>query len=220
MAYSVAVIEHVPSPSAFLKAIRGRLRDAGTLVLVQPTQDVPSYDVFFVDHLHHFGTAHVERLARMAGFRQVSCEVGHPLMPNFSLHVFEASDPDAGAASEGFRATTCEQTVREIIARMELLDGKLARYGAEGRRVAVFGLNEVYWLARAYSRLGTFPIACGFDDTPDKPEYARLGFPVVRPEDGVSEGIDTVVLAMNTMYYPIALPRLERLGYDVHTVLE
>jgi hypothetical protein len=49
--WSIAVLEHVASPSRFSRR--------GTLVLAVPTQDVPSTDLLFIDHLWHFHTPHM-----------------------------------------------------------------------------------------------------------------------------------------------------------------
>jgi len=218
--YTVAVIEHVPSPTKFLYEIHKRLRRGGSFFLCQPTQDVASYDVFFVDHLHHFGTEHLRQYARKSGFHEQGLVVGHQWMPNFSLHLWEAvekADNFAWIGSPGY--TTCVSTARDIAADMTRLNATLARLKMEQRRVAVFGLNEVYWLAVAYSTLSQFPIICGLDDTPDKSEYKRLGFPVLTPEDGLLFRIQDVILTMNKIYYKQARERVEKLGFTVHQVL-
>ncbi len=223
LAYSVAVVEHVASPSAFLRDIATRLRPGGRLLLSQPTQDVPSYDVFFVDHLHHFGSAHLKRYALKCGFDEETVLIGHPLMPNFSLHLWRRLEaPVNGEDSEwsGPKAvTTCAETAQRVLQDMARVDALLVRLLGEGRRVAVFGLREVYWLARCYSTVGDFPFVCGLDDEPDRPEYADLGFPVLRPEDCRSLGVQDVILAMNVLYYPAVRERLGRLGLVPYPLL-
>jgi SAM-dependent methyltransferase len=218
--YAVAVLEHVPSPTQFLTAIRRRLRPGGWLFLTQPTQDVPSYDAFFVDHLHHFGSEHLRGYARKCGFREVGCVVGHEWMPNFSLHLWQAAGSPAAYAWYGPpEPTACADAVRRVCGDLARLDDTLDRLTAERRRVAVFGLNEVYGLARAYSQLGSYPVVCGLDDRPEQPAYRQLDFPVVVPEACTTFGVQDVVLAVNQVYYPHAMPRLERLGVIVHPIL-
>jgi SAM-dependent methyltransferase len=219
LAYSVAVVEHVASPTDWLRALRSCLRSGARLVLCQPTQDVPSYDLFFIDHLHHFGTEHLRQYARKCGFHERHHAVGHPLMPNFSVHVWEVLEPAATFAWEGPPCRTrCEAASVAILEDLRRLDAMLDALQRQARPVAVFGLGEAYWVARCYSRLGEFPVACGLDDAPDRPEYAGLGFPVLRPEECLRLGVTDVILAMNAMYYPMAQARLSKLGLRSHPV--
>src|SRR5258708_3097043 len=219
--YTVAVLEHVPSPSDFLKEIRKRLRPGGWLYLCQPTQDVPSYDVFFADHISHFGSDHLHQYSRKCGFRDQGLCVGHEWMPNFSLHLWQAIEPSQDEfiwnGPPGY--TTCSETAQSVLNDMTRLNRQLEQWGAQGRKVAVFGLNEVYWLARSYSVLGEFPIQFGLDDSPDKPEYSQFGFQIIKPEEALSFGIQDVILTMNKVYYEQAKRRLETLGFSVYPLL-
>jgi SAM-dependent methyltransferase len=218
--YTVCVIEHVSSPTEFLKEIHNHLKLGGLLFLCQPTQDIQSYDLLFFDHLHHFGSEHLRQYAKKCGFREFGLVVGHEWMPNFSLHLWQAIEQPNDfdwMGPPGY--TTCPSTARKVITDMARLDETLAKLAAEQRRIAVFGLGEVYWLVRAYSKLGNFPIVCGMDDQPDKSEFLRLEFPVFIPEDCLSLGIQDVILTMNKVYYDQARKRLKQLGLGVHTVL-
>jgi 2-polyprenyl-3-methyl-5-hydroxy-6-metoxy-1,4-benzoquinol methylase len=219
--YTVAVLEHVTSPTRFLQAIQQRLRPGGWLFLCQPTQDTPSYDLFFSDHIYHFGSEHLRQYARKTGFREQGMVVGHELMPNFSLHLWQKADPApdwAWLGAPGY--TTCCATAAQVLADMARLDMTLSMLGAQGRPVAVFGLNEVYWLTKAYSSLGDFPIACGLDDRPSNPEYAHFPFPVVVPEECQHFGVRDVLLTMNRLYYHQASERLAGLGLHAYPVLD
>ncbi len=220
--YTVAVLEHVPSPTAYLRSLRRRLRAGGLLLLCQPTQDVPSYDVFFADHLHHFGTAHVRGFAAACGFREIGFVVGQEWMPNFSAHLWLAVDlPTAGVPGwygpPGF--TTCAATAKRVAADMERLNETLATLHRAHRRVAAFGLNEVYALATAYSALGSTKVTCGLADRTDDPAYSRFGFPVLVPERCRELGVQDVLLTLNAVYYPQVTRRLAPLGVAVHPVL-
>jgi hypothetical protein len=102
---------------------------------------------------------------------------------------------------------------------MQRLDGLLDRLQRDDRRVAVFGLNEVYGLARTYSTLGTFPVCCGLVDEPQRAEYAGLGFPVVRPEEYSRHLIQDVILAVNKIYREQVVRRFETCDVVLHNVL-
>ena len=218
--YSIAVLEHVASPSAFLAQLRAALKPGGLLFLCQPTQDVASYDLFFFDHVHHFGTAHLRGYARKCGFKEVGFVVGHEWMPNFSLHCWQlTADPADQFHWEGMPGeTTCQATAQRLLTDFDHLNLLLANLRHQNRRVAVFGLAEAFWVISIYSNLNDFPIVCGLDDQPDKPEYNRFSFPVISPEASLTMGVQDVVLTMNKVYYPLAATRLEKLGLRVHPV--
>lgn len=216
--YAVAVLEHVQSPTGFLQGIASRLRPGGLVFLTQPTQDVPSYDLFFVDHLHHFGSGHVAQLAQKCGLRERALRVGHPLMPNFSLHVLEKLERPAPFEPHHV-STQCRAIASGLPADMRRLDGHLAELDRSGRPWAPFGMGEVFWLALAYSDLGTRSIRVGLADDLEHPDLARLPFEVVRPEDAPTLGVREVLLTMNRVYYPRVCERIRALGMNPFELL-
>jgi hypothetical protein len=60
---------------------------------------------------------------------------------------------------------------------------------------------------------------CGLDDNPERPEYAMLPFPVLRPEQCLALNVQDVILAMNKVYYDQVQHRLTALGLSIHPVL-
>ena len=217
---SVGVIEHVSSPTEFLNEIHNHLRPGGLLILCQPSQDIPSHDLFFFDHLHHFGSKHLSEYARKCGFRELSIVIGHKWMPNFSLHLWQSTDQTRDFVWNGPPGfTCCLHTASNVIADINRLDKTLTALASKQRRIAVFGLGEVYCLARTYSTLDSFPIVCGIDDQPDKPEFSQFKFPVYVPEDCPSLDIQNVILTMNKIYYHQSHKRLEKFGLEVYTFL-
>lgn len=220
--YMIAVLEHVNSPRNFLKQVHDLLTPNGLLFISQPCQDVPSYDVFFSDHLHHFGVAHLRQYAEMSGFSELGFVIGHELMPNFSLHLwrkhlavkstFELSSFDG--------KTLCAESARSFCADMQRLDQLLIVLANSGRRVGVFGVGEVFWLTCAYSKLGDYPILCGLDDQPNRLSHLDLGFMVVKPEEYHQFPITDVILCMNKIYYSQAEMRMSAYGLKTHTVFK
>jgi hypothetical protein len=221
LAWAIAVIEHVTSPTAFLTAIRHCLQDDACLVLLQPTADVASYDVLFVDHLHQFAGSHLRAYATKTGFEETSASFGHRLMPNFSLHVWRAgaTRPDwswqAPPAPSRAKAAAVQ-----TMAAMKRLDQTLDALAGQSRRVGVFGVREVYQLAHAYSKIAAFPIVCGLDDDPERAACLELPFPVVRPEEAHEFGVTDVLLTMNAVHYGVAKERCRELDLRCHPVLD
>ena len=220
--WAVAVLEHVAAPARFLRGLRRLLRPGGHLILAQPTQDVKSTDIAFVDHLFHFGTAHLRHYARACGFREIRCAVGHPLMPTYSLHLWRrvAVDPVTTRGWVGPPAATCvDRSARELSSDLKLLDGQLDACRTANRRAAAFGLGETFWIARCYSHRLDAALVCGAVDEPERDEYASLGFPIVTPERLPAFGVDVVFLTMSPQYHDRAASRIAALGLTPVSVL-
>lgn len=212
--YAVTVIEHVPEPGKFLNQIRELLSDSGLLVLAQPTQDVPSSDLYFVEHLHHFGTDHLGMYARRIGFAEQVKAVGHALIPNFSLHVWEKAEPSSEAMSMGH--TRCRESVaqhEEDFARVNELAREIELDPA--RSLAVFGLNERYSLLAAYSRLGDTKIVCGLSDVESS---VSVDFPVVKPEFVTSFPVTDVLLCVNKVHMEFVRERMAGFNLSIHSI--
>jgi len=196
------------------------MRPGGYLFLSQPTQDVPSYDVLFNDHVHHFGSDHLRSYARKIGFREMGCVVGHDLMPNYSLHCWQATNAELDWAWHGPPGySTVADSFVELSRSFVRLDQTLERWKQAGRTMAVFGLNEVFALASTYSRLAAAPLCCGLVDDPGKDRYRELGFPVIAPEAAPALGVDAVVMATHPIWLPQVDARLKRLGLETFPVL-
>lgn len=217
-ACSIAVLEHVQSPLQFLLCIRHLLGEDGFLMLVQPTQDVPSTDLFFLDHVHHFATAHLAGYAQQAGFVEIEKVIGHDLMPNFSLHLWRTSSQ--AAASRGWEQpavhSASRQAATHMLADFAQLDRLIDTLRTEGRPVIVFGLAEVFALLTTYTRLDPGIIAGGLVD--GHSPSGSYPFPVMTPEAWDLRSGRDVVLATNRVHYPLVRPRLEQLGFRVHEV--
>ena len=218
--YAIAVLEHVPSPASFLRRIHSLLAPGGVLILAQPTQDVPSYDVMFVDHLHQFGSGHLAAYAAATGFQEIDVCIGHSLMPNFSLHVWRRETERHEFAWVGPAIETCTAaSAHRFDADVQAVNTLLHDLVSAERRIAVFGLSEVYALFRAYSHIGDVHLTCGMADTPPDRSLGPLPFPVVPPERAREYAITDALLTMNRIYYPQARRRLQELGITAHDVL-
>ena len=213
------VLEHVPNPKTFLAQVRDLLSDGGEAIVGQPMQNVPSYDIFFVDHLHHFTTDHVRFLAEKVGFAEIGLSAGHPSIQNFSLHHLRKSKhvPDATALPSA-SASKCAEAIKTYEGIFSGLDDCLARLKND-ERIAVFGTGEVFALLYTYSNLHSVKIVCGLDDNADRRANHRWPFPVVTPDQAKAFGASTILLCVNTMYNQLLLSRISELGLPPLTVL-
>lgn len=216
--YAVAVLEHVPSPTEFLARLRELLAPGGLLFLTQPTQDVPSYDILFNDHLHHFRSDHLSGYATKLGFRECGCVVGHELMPNFSLHAWKKiASPEPWDWDQSAGDSSVARSFTDLVDSFARCNQQIDDWLRDGRTLGVFGLNEVFSLAQTYTCLANVPIRCGLDDNPTRKR--PLAFPVVAPEESTAFGIDAVVVSANKVWWPQIEPRLRRLGLELCPVV-
>ncbi|HYM79326.1 MAG TPA: class I SAM-dependent methyltransferase [Candidatus Dormibacteraeota bacterium] len=208
------VLEHVPSPTNFLTDLRERLSPRGELVVGQPMQNVPSYDLFFVDHLHHFTTNHVRLLGQNVGLEQTGLLEGCALVSNFSLHRFRKAALEKPAIH--FENPPSIQSIRKYLDAF----AKINSFVSQSRRIAVFGTGEVFTLLYAYTDLATTEIACGLDDNRDRRENHAWPFPVIRPEEAHSLSVSDVLLSVNPRYNEMVVERLRALGLKPTVILD
>jgi SAM-dependent methyltransferase len=182
LVYAVAVLEHLPSPREFFARAAAALSDDGVLVVTQPAQDHPSSDIFFVDHLWHFASAHVEALAATAGLVPAAV-VPNPAVPTFSLHVFVRGDGSPGAQTWP-AAHAARQAVDEWQARFRRLDAWLE--ARDSGPLAVWGVGQTFDLLRAYTQLGSAQIAAGIEDNLARFPAGTRPFPVVSLDTAVA----------------------------------
>lgn len=210
---SFGVLEHVPSPTQFLSDLREHLSDEGELIIGQPMQDVSSYDLFFVDHLHHFTSKQVRSFGEKVGFDEMAALLGCTLVPNFSLHRFKKSH--SRPVETRVVLPRSLESVKEYTKAFLRVNAFLEKHG----RIAVFGTGEVFSLLYAYTELADAQIICGLDDNRDRRDNNHWPFPVVLPEEAPSRSVLDVLLSVNPRYNDSVTKRLLALGLKPKAVL-
>jgi trans-aconitate methyltransferase len=192
------VLEHVPSPVAFLRRLVAHLTPRGRIVIAQPMQNVESHDIYFVDHLHHFTTTHVEWVANAAGLRQVAMAASPWFAANASVHVLEPG---------GVRPSISHlypHAIDDAIRRWEAIFAR-CRALPKGR-YALFGGSEFAGLLRCYGHLDRLELTMVLDDVPQRYPGGVFGLPV-RALDTVADEelaqLDAVILAVNPTYHAV-----------------
>lgn len=194
--YSFAVIEHVTSPSDFLRHLKEHLAPGGLLVTAQPCQDTGNHDIFFSDHLHHFFSRHVAELGKRTGLREIRRSKDHPYMADFSLHIFKREEEAGG---EGAPESPEENKIdlHQTVEKWKNIFGSLNQWldRNRNRKLAVWGVGQMFTLLSAYTSLRRHPIAVAFDDNPKRFAESGLPFPVtVFEEAEILRDPDLVVL--------------------------
>jgi 2-polyprenyl-3-methyl-5-hydroxy-6-metoxy-1,4-benzoquinol methylase len=207
------VLEHVAHPTAFLQDLRAHLSEGGDLVIGQPMQDAPGYDLFFVDHLHHFTMEHVRALGAKVGLEQSQVIAGCALVPNFSLHRLHRVERQNLSVS--FQNPLSLESVKQYFAAFTRIDNVLH----EHPKIAVFGTGEVFALMYAYSNLAHADIICGLDDNRDRRENHHWPFPVILPDKARDFSVNDVLLSINPRYNQMVSKRLLQMGLNPISVL-
>jgi SAM-dependent methyltransferase len=144
---SFGVIEHVTSPTDFLQTLKQALQPDGMILLGQPIQNSQSYDVFFIDHLHHFFLSHLDAYFVKTGFKEVERSVGYNPMTNFSIHLLT---PVSEAVSlPGY--DPIEWRLASFIEEFQALNHFLQEHS--GKTIYAYGASECLKLYEANTKL-------------------------------------------------------------------
>lgn len=200
---AVTVIEHVPSPFHFMQTLSEHLTESGYLLIIQPMQNVESYDIFFADHLHHFHTDHFDMYGKRCGLKQINTQLSPWFAHNFSLHLFQQDFFASKHVSYSYKQTTVEETLK----KWEGIFGKIASASYQNKKYAVYGLGEISSLMYVYSDLKKYSIVFGIDDTGRFQGNDNIyGIPVKRFDELTQEdceSLDGVIVAVNPMYHDV-----------------
>jgi len=207
------VLEHVPSPTLFLEEIAKALKGSGEVIIGQPMQDVPSYDLFFVDHLHHFTTQHVQAFGKKVGLEQLAMLAGYQFVSNFSLHRFQKTSAEEKAFP--FLETQSIASVKRYVEFFAEVNIFLKQHP----EIAVFGTGEVFSLLYAYTDLPKAAIICGLDDNRDRQIRNHWPFPVISPDEARNHSISDVLLCVNPRYNEMVCKRLKALDLRPTAIL-
>ncbi|MBI2890681.1 MAG: class I SAM-dependent methyltransferase [Nitrospirae bacterium] len=167
------VLEHTPHPLDLLRAIRGRLRPRGALLVQVPDVWKTPYDLAVIDHCSHFAKSGLLGLASAAGFSPVLD--GEKLTHNCITLLMRPVEKRKGASRTRRRAAAtrlCFQWLNRAVREMQ----QAARHGP----YAIFGTGMAgIWLSTQLPH----PPALFIDE--DRRRAGKLigKAPVVHPED-------------------------------------
>jgi len=215
--YSFAVIEHVPSPMHYLTELASHLKPGGLLVTAQPCQDYGSNDIYFTDHLHHFFSHHVTDYGRRVGLVELAKAVKHPLMADFSLHIFSNRGSEPARTGPAPAVHDVRSVIRSWDAVFAGIDEWLA--ATRRKRLAVWGVGQTFRMMSAYSQLRNYPISLGFDDNA-KRYAADFSFPIVPFESAENVDPRSVCVLLTFKPKPLITQDLYERGFDFCSPLD
>jgi 2-polyprenyl-3-methyl-5-hydroxy-6-metoxy-1,4-benzoquinol methylase len=186
------VLEHVPEPEPFLRALRSQLNDEGFAYIEMPSAEYICDNASVVDfhypHVHYYRRPHLETLFARAKFDVVDVvaiknghDVGFVLAPTRAKPIAPA--PRAGGAQLSARLAERRHAGRK---RLKAMNGTVALYGANAYSQALLGLYP------------DLPVAAMFDDTPTYEGQFAYGpqtdIRISVPSADALRSVDTVVI--------------------------
>lgn len=145
---STCVIEHTVDPNHFLKKIWSISSESSIIVIGLPIQDVESFDVYFLDHLHHFTSKQFVYLCQKNGFTVNKFEIGYKCMKTIAYFVLSKNK------------TSCEKLVYEK--NNNFYNSKVWLKNIEeyielnkAKKIIAFGYGETSFFFQAYSNINS-----------------------------------------------------------------
>lgn len=202
IALSINVIEHVLSPSQFVRSLVSAGR---RIAVVCPDGSVPNVELLFIDHLHSFTPAHIARLFEDNGLR-VDLQVSAPsAIGDFQLTIgtpHGSFEPTASSEARPFAPH--EAYLRAWTA----LDASLMRRLPAASTVSCFGAGEAAGLLRAYAPQTWSRVERCVVDHPDSSVFGELP---VESADTIREG-ETILMGVRPAVQAALSDRVARLG--------
>ncbi len=197
---SCCVLEHVADPGSFLEKARRMIADDGIMILGVPIQDNTSYDVFFIDHLHHFYYDHLVRLLERHGFDVLTHQIGYKCENSIAYLIAQKSE-------KKFRDIPYIENTN-----FEFFQGILERFNRfladhRERKMVAFGNGEYSMFFQIYSDVAHY-VRCYIDDKKNRPDVVTVGEALA---NGVLDG--GLLLMLNNPEYNLFLKkRFEEVG--------
>lgn len=193
---STCVIEHTIDPNAFLKKNRNIVKDDGIVVIGLPIQDSESFDVYFLDHLHHFSSKQFIHLCQKNGFEVERFEVGYKCMTTIAYFILRKKDPIIGELN--YEANQNFYTSQRWIDNLnKFIETPIAE------KILAFGYGEASFFYQTYTKLNS-TVKCYIDDV-----RADESKKVITSSQAISSGIinDSVLVLLANPHYHEYLKR-------------
>lgn len=201
---SYAVIEHTSSPTNFLKSISKILNPNGLVLIGTPHQDRISHDIFFVDHLFHFSSKHIQDIARSANLKLLKKSTKQWPIDSFGIYLFQSSKAKMKIIIKN-RKNKCKDSIKFYLNSFKNMNIELKKI-RNNEKIAVLGLGEFFSLLNTYTELNHKKISFGLDDFPKNKKFV---FPIIPINKAKFKKINTIFVCTNPNYYDIILKKIK-----------
>lgn len=203
------VIEHVPDPVAYVRAIADLLAPDGVVLLSMPDASANPGDIVVADHLSHFSEASLRRALAEAGLTPTTIDASS--FPGAFFVVAERGASVHNAAPAANAAGRAHELCAFWSTASAHLDAEAQRFS--GCKAAIYGAG--FYGSWIYSRVrDTVDLAAILDRNPHLQGSAQFGVPVLPPEQ-IPDDIDVLFVGLNPLKAREAIaaqPWLQRPG--------
>lgn len=207
------VLEHVESPTDFIRNAYNMLKPNGYLYLQIPDIEKAELDWLIADHLSHFNKGILEQTLQSLGFNVVLVTNEQAFA---SIQILAQKTPEI----------TCG--AKDVVAENKrIMSGHLAYYGEletmvqkatqQTKLIAVFGTGTAATVIGLLLRKMGTDVTCFIDENPHRIGTQHLGVPVVAIED-IPRDTETVLLGVTRPNVAKVMPKLNAKQYQILAV--
>lgn len=158
---STCVIEHTIDPNDFLKKNWNIAHENSLIIIGVPIQDTESFDVYFLDHLHHFTSNQFIYLCQKNGFTVEKFEVGYKCMTTIAYFVLRKKIVPLSTLSY-------EKNQNFYTSKLWIKNLNNFLESHKNKNMAAFGYGETSFFYQTYTKLNSI-VHCFIDDVKADP---------------------------------------------------
>jgi SAM-dependent methyltransferase len=159
---SSCVIEHTLDPNDFLKKNYKIANDNSIIIVGLPIQNEKSFDVYFLDHLHHFTITQFFYLCEKNGFIVEKYEIGYKCMTTMGYFVLRKG-------SKAITPLKYEQNRNFYISEIWINNLNNFLNQNKHKNIVAFGYGETSFFYQSYSKINSV-VSYYIDDVKAKTE--------------------------------------------------
>jgi SAM-dependent methyltransferase len=188
--FSSCVIEHTIDPNDFLQKNWHIANNDSVIVVGLPIQDTESFDVYFLDHLHHFTVNQFVYLCQKNGFTVENYEVGYKCMTSMGYFVLRKK-------ADNLSVIKYEKNQNFYTSGVWInnLNNFLENNATEN--LIAFGYGETSFFYQSYTKLNSV-VNCFIDDVKAKSEEN-----VISAEEAINANVlkDSILILLANPHY-------------------
>lgn len=196
---STCVIEHTVDPVGFLKKIWTIAQENSLIVIGLPLQDTEGFDVYFLDHLHHFTSKQFIYLCQKNGFTMEKFEIGYKCITTIGYFVLRKKN-------SRINLLVYEKNKNFHTSEVWIANINNFLHTHTSKNIVAFGYGETSFFYQTYTSLKS-SVTVFIDDV-----KAKTAENVISVADAINSGLlngSILVLLVNPHYHNFIKKKFE-----------